>query len=209
MSTDNNKNYRVEICGGIASGKTTLATLLGEQGLHTVFENFQSSPFLEAFYLSPQRYSFETEVTFLLQHYHQIKITNPKSSSFICDYSLYLDIAYATVTLTRTQLKAFKAVYQEIRSEIYIPKLLIKLECSAEVELKRIHNRKRSFEQNIKVDFLQNLNQAIDNTVKNFGRETSVININSEKLDFASNKEDKDFVISVINEKLSNFIDAY
>ena len=65
---------RIEICGGIASGKTSLAKLLEEHTIGTViYEDFKVNPFWEAFYNNPGEYIFETELTFTLQHYHEIK----------------------------------------------------------------------------------------------------------------------------------------
>lgn len=193
---------RIEVCGGIASGKTTLVTLLKDHGFNPVFENFQSNPFLKAFYSFPQKYAFETEVSFLLQHYHQIKVADYIPNNFICDYSLYLDIAYATVTLTPSQLRTFTTVYQEIKTEISIPKLLIKLECSADIELERIHNRKRLFEQNIEVKFLRNLNQAIDNSLNNSVEKIHILNINSEEFNFAHNEKHKQYIVNLTKKAL-------
>lgn len=61
---------RVEFCGGIASGKTTLTKLLQIENLTSVFEDFGKNPFYRAFYHDPVGTAFETELTFLSQHYH-------------------------------------------------------------------------------------------------------------------------------------------
>ena len=66
-------DYRIEICGGIASGKTTLANLLARSNIDPILEDFQTNLFWRAFYADPAGTAFETEITFLLQHYHQIK----------------------------------------------------------------------------------------------------------------------------------------
>ncbi|HRP37690.1 MAG TPA: deoxynucleoside kinase, partial [Candidatus Dojkabacteria bacterium] len=44
---------RIEICGGIASGKTTLANLLARLDIEPILENFQTNPFWQAFYNDP------------------------------------------------------------------------------------------------------------------------------------------------------------
>jgi deoxyadenosine/deoxycytidine kinase len=65
---------RIEITGIIAAGKTTLARALADAGFaYGVFESFANNPFYDAFYRNPYRCSFETEVTFLLQHYHDAR----------------------------------------------------------------------------------------------------------------------------------------
>ena len=58
----------VEVCGGIASGKTTFASLMTRIGIDLIpiFEDFKKSPFWEAFYRNPGKYIFETEISFIL-----------------------------------------------------------------------------------------------------------------------------------------------
>jgi deoxyadenosine/deoxycytidine kinase len=51
-----NRASRIEICGGIASGKTTLAVLMQRSGYSAVFENFTLNPFIENFYSDPVFY---------------------------------------------------------------------------------------------------------------------------------------------------------
>ena len=186
--------FRVEICGGIAAGKTTLATLLSESGVIPVYENFQKNPFLELFYSDVNKYSFETEVTFLLQHYSQIKENLEKRSLLVSDYSFYLDYAYASITLSQSHNQAFRVVYNEVIQELREPYLLIYLRCKPETELRRIRNRNRSVEQSINIGFLERLNQSIECQVKLVSPSVKVLEINSDELDFAANLETRELV---------------
>src|SRR5207302_1694437 len=78
---------RIEICGGIASGKTTFASLF-EQQAKIIYEDFQAVPFWQDFYAAPAEHAFETELSFLLQHYHQVKRAQSKGQSLVvCDFS--------------------------------------------------------------------------------------------------------------------------
>ena len=122
---------RIEICGGIASGKTTLAKLLSETGVESVLEDFSKNPFWELFYLNPGKYIFETEVTFTLQHYHEIKNAQEKYSRFICDFSSIIDLAYAKIGLEGNKLNIFESIYEEVISDIGQPYLIIYLRCSS------------------------------------------------------------------------------
>lgn len=80
---------RIEICGNIASGKTTFATLSQAYGYNAILEDFKKIPYLEDFYFSPSEFAFETEISFTLQHYYQIK--KASSNTFITDFSLIND----------------------------------------------------------------------------------------------------------------------
>ena len=193
---------RVEVCGGIASGKTTFASLMSRIGLHPLMENFRSNPFWEAFYSNPGKYIFETEVSFTLQHYHQIKKEEANSKINICDYSFYLDIAYAEIGLQGSKLKTFYAVYNEIKNELPPPALLVYLNCDAETELKRIRNRGRDVEKSIDLKFLDTLNKSVEHHATNAGKEINVVSIDSAKNNFVDDESAKKELLDLVSQFL-------
>ncbi len=196
-----NMHKRIEICGGIASGKTTLAKLLVENNIGVgVYENFQKNPFWEAFYTEPNKYIFETEVTFTLQHYHEIK-KNLKHKSLVCDYALIQDVAYAKIGLHGTKLNIYKDIVNELFEDINKCDYLIYLKCSSKEELKRIRDRARAVEQNINIDFLSLLNNSIYQALEE-ETDMKILEIDSEKYNFANSIEDKNIIL----EKIINFI---
>jgi deoxyadenosine/deoxycytidine kinase len=196
------KKY-IEICGGIASGKTSFATLLKDTGIDTIFENFEINPFWQAFYSDPTQYAFETELTFLLQHYHQIKIANSKQENFVCDFSPILDLAYANVTLNNSQRKVFLSVYKQIKRELSNPSLLIYLRCDPSIELKRIHQRGRSTEKSISLEFLSKLDRSLEKCVSEVADRFKIISIDSDKQDFVNDDFVKQDLIDKLQKALS------
>lgn len=174
----------VEICGGIASGKTTLATQLAKAGFVGIFEQFQNNPFWQAFYQNPEETAFETEITFLLQHYHQIKSAYPLGKPFACDFSRWQDKAYTTITLSKTEQSVFNVVFQEINNRIVAPELIVFLECSAEIEFQRIKTRGRETEANITLDYLALLNGAIRTELDTLRSRIPILEIDSGLIDF-------------------------
>lgn len=179
---------RIEICGNIASGKTTLCQGMTQKGYFPIFEDFQINPFFKDFYTDPVAYSFETEVTFLLQHYNLIK--KQKSDSLLaCDYSLLLDMAYADVNLAGNRLKIFFEIVTELQKELGLPYKIIHLVCPEEVLLKRIIRRSREAETSITIEYLNSLSKAILLRVKDFSSQTPVITINSHVIDFTQGVE--------------------
>jgi len=196
---------RIEVCGGIASGKTTFATLLKGIGVKTIIENFQLNPFWKAFYRDPLWHAFETEITFLLQHYHQIKVSSIHDKVFICDFSLMLDLAYADVTLQGSKRDAFLAVYNEAIHDLPPPALLIYLRCEAAVELERIRKRGRVVESSINLEYLSALNSALEDRVHEASKRTNVISIDSEQKNFATNNLVQEELISLVQQKLLEY----
>jgi len=179
---------RLEILGNIASGKTTLCKNMDKKGYLSIFENFQDNPFFKNFYKNPQAFSFETELTFLLQHYHSIKIPN-KKNLIACDYSLFLDMAYADVNLSGNRHKLFTEIVEEILIEIGHPLQIIHLTCPEEVLLQRIAARNRDVERSISIDYLKSLSKAISLRLKKIPDQIQVISINSNSINFVSGIE--------------------
>lgn len=180
--------WRVEICGGVASGKTTLALLLARGGLSPVFEAFRRNPFWRGFYADPVGAAFETEVTFLLQHYHQIHRAVTSKDGLACDFSLVLDEAYAYTTLDRRSRRVFDVVLQECRWRVGRPDLLIHLSCDPQIELARIGKRGRAVEQSVQISFLRKLNRALERVVGDLPRTQRVLKIDSAVQDFARDR---------------------
>lgn len=177
---------RIEICGGIASGKTTLAKQLQNANLISVFENFRTNPFYEAFYRDPVGTAFETELTFLLQHYHLEKRAVLNKNPFCADFSTVLDHAYASVTLTADKLRLFLLIHKHIETELPSRSLLVHLRCPPEVELQRIRRRRRHAERSITLAYLAKINDALDARTKSLSRSESVLAIDSDALNFAN-----------------------
>lgn len=196
-------NERIEICGGIASGKTTLASLIGQSGYETLFESFEDNPFWKAFYSNPGKYIFETEISFLLQHYHQIKAEAPSDAVFACDYSFVLDQAYADIGLEGARHDIFSNINQEIHEEIGLPGLLICIKCDADEELRRIRNRGRSVEDSIEVGFLQSLNEAVYERFRQLEDSVPTLLIDSSDRDFAHDEAVQDQVVEQVEAKLA------
>ncbi|MCI0562404.1 MAG: deoxynucleoside kinase [Nitrososphaera sp.] len=182
---------RIEICGGIASGKTTLAKLLGRAALLPVLEKFKDNPFYLAFYRDPIGAAFETEVTFLLQHYHQQKITAAGHRGFCSDFSLVLDHAYACVTLPKDQLRLFRLILKEVETSLPSRTLLIHLVCPPEIELRRIRRRHRRAERSITVDYLERINEALRARISTLPRAENLLVFESGNTDFANDNQAK------------------
>jgi deoxyadenosine/deoxycytidine kinase len=197
-----NFHRRIEICGGIASGKTTLASLITEAGFIGIFETFRENPFWQAFYSDPAKYAYETEITFTLQHYHQIKKQQVTSKPLVCDYSFLLDIAYAEMGLKESHLLAFKTVYEEIQKELPPPALLIHLQCDPETELARIRARGRDVEKNITTDFLRSLNEAATDQVDKARVIAPILTIDSTRNNFVDDEDVKSKMLQMVADTL-------
>ena len=199
---------RIEICGGIASGKTTFASLF-DGAATVIYEDFQAVPFWQDFYQAPAEHAFETELCFLLQHYHQVKraLSDP-AAVVICDFSFTLDLAYAHVSLNSGNLRAFMAVWDQISAHLGPPQLLIELMCSAEIELKRIEGRARAPESGITLNFLEALNKSIGSEILRAAESVPILRIDSAREDFAHEERTRKHWSRVVSSRMSELYDS-
>lgn len=194
---------RIEICGGIASGKTSLASLLSKIGLQTILENFSSNPFFSDFYSDPRGFAFETEITFLLQHFSSVRTKRSEGIVSVFDFSLALDLAYAHVTLSSEDQGVFGVVLRASVKKIGTPDLLIRLRCESEEKLRRIKNRGRAQEQGIDRDYLEKIELALDGTIFSVPfLNTPVLEIDSQHINFVSDSSGIFQVCREIQERL-------
>lgn len=159
-------NYRyIAIEGNIGSGKTTLATLLADHynGL-LVLEEFRNNPFLEHFYKEPERYAFPLELSFLADRYQQLKTLLPQQNLFakviISDYIFPKTKIFARNNLNESEYQLFERIADLLKVELYKPDLLIYLYTPLQQLQANIRKRGRSYEQDIRDEYLLNIEAA-------------------------------------------------
>lgn len=189
---------RIEICGGIASGKTTLARALAtyDTRFTAVCEDFSSNTFLADFYADASRYAYETEISFLLQHMHQIKVAQANCMEIVCDFSIEQDYAYALSNLETTGQFSFSEVYRETIRQIMIPDLIIFLQCPTHILLQRIHARGRSDETAIDASYLENTIRSLKNHVVQL--KNHVVVLDSNRYDFRKQNDIEKVMMDVL-----------
>lgn len=196
---------RIEVCGGIASGKTTLTELIRDGGYEVCRERFDENPFYEKFYADPQSFAFEAELVYFLQHFSQIREGITRCPRFAVDFSLALDLAYARVTLDRADQRIFEQVLERAIEKVGPPNLLIRLRCASNVEVLRIRERGRSAEQRIEPAFLEDLELQIERALlSRWFAAVPVIPIDSDALDFRVGGPDRDRVLRLLTAEIAN-----
>lgn len=183
---------RIEICGGIAAGKSTLTRLLESSGFSAVYERFDDNPFLKEFYQKGQDNALETEMVFLLLHYNQLKGLEDENI-IVSDYSLLQDYSYAIQNMQAIEVKVFENVYQYLKNNLSETNFVIYLKCGVDCLLNRIYERSREDEENISKEYLCH---NIDILEKKLQLLDNVLVIDSERYDFRG--QDKDKVLDMI-----------
>jgi deoxyadenosine/deoxycytidine kinase len=127
-------------------------------------------------------------VSFLLQHYHQIKrrvFEGKLQELVVCDFSFTLDRAYSEVSLDARKRRAFEAVYEEVLADIGPPRMVVQLKCSPDAQTDRIRARGRHQESAITSHFLSSLNTQIEREMNNLSKSVASISVDSHTTNFA------------------------
>lgn len=179
---------RIEICGGIASGKTTLARIMEKEGFCAVYERYQDNPFLGEFYKNKGvDCSFETEMVFTLLHYKMLRAMS-ENKQLVSDYSLLQDLAYGKANLKKEEFAVFYQMYQYLMQQIALPRMIIYLKCRTKVLAERIADRAREMEQMVDIDYLSESILALEACLEGASR---VLVIESDRVDFINKDRDE------------------
>jgi deoxyadenosine/deoxycytidine kinase len=178
---------RIEFCGGIGAGKSTVARLLAAHcRLPLIEEHYEQVPFWKEFYKEPQRYAFEKNISFLMFHSNAIRlaVTHFQERPLICDFALFQDLAYASLAGPQEDYEATVAVHDRLMGRLDCPSLIIHVRCSVDEQLTRIKRRGREPERAITGSYLEQLSQHVDRELARYSGIVPIVEINTEQLDF-------------------------
>lgn len=200
----------ITIEGVVGVGKTTLMEILVNEGYNPIKEPVIDNPILDRFYHNRKRYSFPLQIFFLNKRFEQIHKVNPEMKN-VMDRSIYGDAIFAKLLnenneLSDIEYEIFEELFDNLVKYIEKPKLLIYLETSTDHAMLRINQRGRGYEQAVERDYWEKLNNSYQEFFNNYSM-SPVLKINVENLDFKNNSKDKEYVLSLINNKLKELED--
>ncbi|MBD3344983.1 MAG: AAA family ATPase [Chitinivibrionales bacterium] len=188
--------------GVIGVGKTSLCKLLAERfSARTILEQVEENPFLSQFYRNKEVYAFQTQLWFLLSRYRQLSEESIQQDLFhetvVSDYMFAKDRIFASVNLDDNEIVLYNNVAKILEREIPQPDLVIYLQASTDVLMKRIDKRGRQYESNMDRAYIENLNQAYNHFFFHYTNSTVLI-INTNEIDFVNNEVDLDEITGQI-----------
>ncbi len=193
----------IAIEGPIGVGKTSLARLIGEAlNGEVTYEQVEENPFLKDFYADRKKYSFQTQLYFLLSRYRQqqeLSQCDLFTRTIITDYIFAKDRIFAYINLDENEIDLYEQIYQQFDARLPKPDLVIFLQATAEVLQERVSIRDREYEKDIDFEYLEKLRQAYNEFFFHYD-ETPLLVINSSEIDFVNNKSDFDLLMKEIRE---------
>ncbi len=179
--------FIVAIAGNIGSGKSTLSKYLSEKwGFNVLPEPEAKNPFIKKFYKNPERWAFHSQLFFLTERANlQLKIEK-NYSNLILDRTIYEDAEiFAKLLLSNDEYKIYKKIYENYIELITPPNFVIYLKTSVDTLMKRIKERGRSYEKNIKKSYIKKLNDLYDEWITKFSI-APVITIDTDQYEIYS-----------------------
>ena len=198
----------VAVAGNIGAGKTTLSTQLARHfGWDVHYEDTTNNPYLSDFYDDMQRWSFNLQIYFLNSRYQQILNIRSGDRTVIQDRTIYEDAHIFAPNLHEMGLMGkrdfdnYFQLFKNMSSQVSPPDLLIYLQASIPTLVKHIHNRGRSYEGSMSLDYLKRLNQKYDDWIDEY-KEGPLLIINADDVDFEKNAEDLGRVIELVSSQI-------
>ncbi len=189
--TAHEKNY-IAIEGVIGVGKTSLAKIVAERlEARLVLEEAETNPFLEDFYKDRRGMAFQIQVYFLLSRYQQQKELVQRDMFFektVSDYIFQKDRIFANVNLDDREFTLYDRIATILEQEIAKPDIVIYLQASPDVLMKRIQKRGRSSEKPMELSYLQTLNEAYNYFFFHY-TDAPVLIVNTTEIDLVNNPE--------------------
>lgn len=195
-------NY-IAIEGNIGAGKTCLSSMIAEEfNGKLILEQFEDNSFLPKFYKEPDKYAFPLEMSFLAERYQQLKDQLTSQDLFktftISDYLFNKSLIFARNNLQHDEFSLFSKMFSIINEFLPRPDLLLYLYMDVQRLQQNIRKRGRTYEQEIKDSYLENIQQGYFDHIKKL-KGIRILIVDANKIDFVNNKEDYASILSLID----------
>jgi len=199
----------VAIAGNIGAGKTTLTKLLAKHfQWEPQFEDVLENPYLEDFYHTMERWSFNLQIYFLNSRFRQILELRQSGKAIIQDRTIYEDAhifapnLHAMGLMTNRDFENYRSLFDLMESVVKGPDLLIYLRSSIPNLVAQIHKRGREYENSISIDYLSRLNERYEAWIHNYNKGPLLI-IDVDNINFVDNPEDLGNIITRVDGQLN------
>ena len=198
----------IAVSGNIGAGKTTLTQMLSKHyGWEMRLEPAVINPYLEDYYKDIKRWSFALEVYFLKERFRDILDIAHTNKTIIQDRSIFegvyvfVENNYRQGNLSETDFHTYMELFELMTDITKFPDLMIYLRKSVPELVRQIQKRGRDYEQTMKLDYLEGLNNRYEDFIFNKYK-GEVLVIESDGMDFEHNPDDFRKIVDKIDARL-------
>jgi deoxyadenosine/deoxycytidine kinase len=129
-----------------------------------------------------------------------------KEISLIQDRTIYEDVEIFAKNLHQMSLMSdrdfnnYEALFHEMSYYLRPPDLLIYLRAQVPTLVRQIQQRGREYENSIRIDYLERLNNLYEDWIGRYPHEKLIID--TDDLDFVNDKEDLGSIIGLVEQRL-------
>ena len=198
----------IAIAGNIGSGKTTLTTLLAKHYRYEPhFEQVDDNPYLNDFYKDMQRWSFNLQVFFLRSRFAKLAELQESGKKVIQDRTIYEDAhifapnLHSMGLMSSRDFKNYQDLFELMEKFVSPPDLMIYLRASVPKLVENIQKRGRDYEEAIRLDYLNRLNERYEAWISTYTAGKLLI-IDVDQNAFHENKTDLGKVIESVDAEM-------
>jgi len=198
----------VAVAGNIGSGKSSLVRWLCDQyDLDPFYEPHEHNPYLEDFYGDMGRWSFQSQLFFLIHRFRQQKELERTPRAVVQDRTIYEDAEIFAAHLHETgcidarDWETYQQLYGTLLRELRPPDLMIYLRCPFRALRKRIRERGRKYERAIPANYLRSLGDLYERWFEQYRLSPTLV-IDSDRLDYVTRLFDRIELLREIDARL-------
>ncbi len=200
----------IAIAGNIGCGKTTLTKMLAKRyGWNPRFEPVDNNPYLADYYADMPRWSFNLQIYFLAKRFKEVVEISQSEEDIIQDRTIFEDARIFAPNLhdmgmmSDRDFQNYSDLFDTMISLVKLPDLMIYIRSSIPNLVEQIQKRGRDYEQSMRMDFLQGLNNKYEAWIKDY--KGKLIIIEGDKCKFEQNPEDFKSITDQIDARLFGF----
>lgn len=197
----------IAIAGNIGSGKTTLTKMLAHRyGWTPRFEPVDNNPYLADFYEDMARWSFNLQIYFLNKRFKEVVEISKSPETIIQDRTIFEDARIFAPNLHGQGLMSdrdfqnYSDLFDLMISLVKLPDLMIYIRSTIPNLVSQIQKRGREYEQSIRLDYLEGLNNRYEEWIETY--KGNLIIIDGDTVKFGDNTQDFKKVTDMIDAKL-------